>query len=700
MTDLDPKFTFDSFVVGPANRLACAAARRAAESPGASYNPLFVYSASGLGKSHILTAVAHQAIKVDPGRKVKYKSLESYLEELADALERGARDSLRDEYARLDLFLLDDVQFLTGQTEAQEMLLRTLDQLTSAGRQIVLASDRPPAEINGLDARLLSRFSGGLIVDIGPPEFETRVAIIRKKTKERGQHLVAGVAEALARYPFKNVRELAGALNRVLATQDLEERRVEPGEIPSLMGDERPSGEAQRTADEFGSFLEDLSETVAGQVAAQEEPWRQAIRESAEAAEREGFVATRLRNLLGGPEPADWEGILEAFKADVQRMREIDGELDRLGNPWPDAAAGVLSNPDYVQEAEALLASVRERQRPFARVGPGPTLADLTEYPRIAVKAAEQLVSADKPEYNPLYLWAARNEIAVKLLGAAARTYQVAHPEAQMAVTSVEEFAEDFIRALGEGVAGAWRERWWTVDLLLVYGLQALSETERAQDEFFHLFEAMKRRGARVLLVADRPPVRIGNIDERLRSRFEGGLVLELDADTSADHSVIELVEEVPVEEGVWGGAGEEMPAPVIPPLDELQIGDRGGLFIEGSPEAQEVASSAGVAESGSAAPRPVPPPGRAEAVPQEAAPQEVVAPGAAPAAGSPAAAAAGQRGAAPSGEESAAPPHGDEVAGVAVPEADAAAGTWRPSPENVVLQWPDLDDLLLEDLE
>ncbi len=226
MTDLDAKLTFDAFVVGPSNRLAAAAAKRAAESPGTSYNPLFLYSASGLGKSHILTAIAHQAAKLDAVGDVEYMGLEKYLERLATALEVGDSDGFKDRYNDLAILLLDDVQFLTGQREAQEMLLRTLDDLSAAGSQIVLASDRPPADINGLDARLVSRFSGGLIVDIGAPEYETRVAIVRKKAEERGQSLQAGVAEALARYPLKNVRELGGALNKVFATQDLEEREV------------------------------------------------------------------------------------------------------------------------------------------------------------------------------------------------------------------------------------------------------------------------------------------------------------------------------------------------------------------------------------------------------------------------------------------------------------------------------------------
>ncbi len=528
MTDLDPKLTFDFFVVGPANRLATAAAKRAAESPGTSYNPLFVYSASGLGKSHILVAVAHHARALSPEVGVEYMSLEDYLAELTTALESGTGDALRDRYGHLDILLLDDVQFLAGQNEAQEMLLRTLDQLSASGSQIVLASDRPPAEIDGLDARLLSRFAGGLIVDIGAPEYETRVAIIRKKASQRDQELGTGVAEALARYPFKNVRELGGALNRIFATQDLEERQVTPEDVAALMGDERVPAEA-RGRDDFGHFLDDVSGAVALTVEAQEEPWRKAIRETLDAAEREGFSGQRLKVLQGGNDLPGWEEVIGQFKVDVQRLRAIEHELDQLGNPWPEAAQGVLKDPDRVAEAEALLTSVRERQRPFPKIGEGPTLEELAGFPSMAVKAALQLVGPERPEYNPLYLWAARHHRGRALLGAAGRTFQGRDPEARMAVTSVKDFAADFIRVLGEGVAGAWRERWWTVDLLLVHGVEELSETERAQDEFFHLFEALKRRGARVLLVGDRPPAAIPKIDERLRSRFEGGLVLEVE---------------------------------------------------------------------------------------------------------------------------------------------------------------------------
>ena len=655
MSELDPKFTFDTFVVGPANRLASAAARRAADSPGTSYNPLFLYSNSGLGKSHLLVAIANHARKGNAQVRATYQTLEGYLNELTEALQAGERDRMRDRYRDLDILLLDDVQFLAGQAEAQEMLLGAIDALTASGAQVVLASDRPPADINGLDARLVSRFSGGLIVDIAPPEFETRVAIIGRKVGEKGSSLEPPVIEALARLPFRNVRELGGALNRILAVQDLEGKTLQPGDIAGIVGID-----SAESSDPFGSFLNEVSDAVAAEVHEHEEPWRVELRGAAEVAEREGFVARRIRELLTSPtEPGDWKERLATFRSAVGRLREIDRELDRLDNPWPDASAGLVKDPDRLEEAEAFLASVAERQRAFPALSEGPDLDAMSgKFKPLAVKAAAQLVGREKPEYNPLFLWNTDAHLARALLMAAGRSYRAVNPEARMAVTSVTDFSNDFIRALSEGVAGAWRERWWTVDLLLVYGVEDLSGTERAQDEFFHLFEALKRRGSRILLTADCPPAKIGKIDERLRSRFEGGLVVEVEGRGlgEEDGEVTFAESDAPAaEETAWGditesvapesSVGDISDGPVIPPLDEIVLTDgRGGLFVsDEAPAAPEPTPAAAVPET-----------------PVEAAPASTTATPAAP--------------------------------------APASEGPWRPSREKVIWVWPAFEERLVED--
>jgi len=548
--NFDPRMTFDSFVVGPANRLASAAARRVAEHPGRSYNPLFLYSASGLGKSHILTAIAHHALRQDPEREVVLQPLEVFLGELTEALERGQGIELEARYASLDILLLDDVQFLAGQKQAQEMLLRTLDGITSRGGQVALASDRPPADMEDLDARLLSRFSGGLIVDLGPPDLETRVAIVRRKARDRGAELAPGVAEVLARSAFRNVRELQGALNRVLVLQELEDRAVTVEELPEAVG-----GLPQ-------AHLEAPDEP--------EEPqWRRRLRRMVEEAEAEGFVVRSLSRMLeGDQEPEGWEKALERYSANLERSREIARELEELGNPWPEAAATLLRDPGRLDESESLLASARERARPFADVPPGPDLSELEAHvPALAQRAADRLLTAERPDYNPLYVHSADPHRARIFLEAVGRTHRSRAPEARVALISVEAFSNEFVDAISEGVAGAWRERWWTVEVLLLHGLERLTVTERAQEEFFHLFEALRRRDARIFLASDRLPSEMEQLDDRLRSRFEGGLVVELGDDPLPDDLVTERRPE-PEDEPVLatGSLDDE----VVVPADEM----------------------------------------------------------------------------------------------------------------------------------
>ena len=663
-TDLDPRFTFDSFIVGPANRLAAAAARRVADAPGTSYNPLFIYSSSGLGKSHILNGIAHHAARAHPGYGVVYVTAESFLHELTQAIQAGAEEELRDRYEELHILLLDDVQFFTGQNEAQEILLRLLDGMNKSGGQAVLASDRPPAEINGLDARLLTRFSGGLIVDIAVPEYETKVAILRKKAEERDQTFEAGVAEALAKHAFPSVRELAGALNKILAIQELEGRQVEADEVEALAGlqKEAPSEgpiAGQQLLDEFGSFMEDFSQTVAHHVEREEEPWRRLLRQTAEIFEKDGYSGTRLRRILeAGEPPSDPQAVADQFRRDIAQLRQLEKSLASAGNPWPEAAVGVLKDPERLDEAVSLLASALERVRPFLRIGEGPSLADLTSsFEPVVIKAAAKLITEERPQYNPLYVWSGNRAGPLALLAATARSFREEHKLSNIAIVSAAEFAEDYIRALSEGVAGAWRERWWDVDLLLFYDAELISGTERAKDEFFHLFEASKRTGTKILITADRAPSGIDDIDERLRTRLEMGLVVEAPGQSLPQGAGELNLEAAPPEymedEDLWGGFMRPKVADtVLPPVEDSEPGERGGLV----PSADEAEPEPAAAEE----------PAR-KAEPAEAAK-------AADAAGAAGAAGAGGAG---------------EPAG--------PGSVWKPSKENIVWDWQAVEERIVE---
>jgi chromosomal replication initiation ATPase DnaA len=560
MPELDQDYTFESFVVGPANRLASAAARRAAETPGSAYNPLFIYSAPGLGKTHILGAISHQVATIHPDKKILYQTLEDYLGDLAKAVRIGTEKRFKGRYTELDVFLLDDVQFIAGEAEAQEMLLKTVDSLTSEGRQVVLSSDRPPTEIKALDPRLRSRFEGGLLVEIAAPEYETQMAIVRRLTEAREQRLDPGVADIIGRSGAENVRELTGALNRILAVQELEDRVVTAAEAAAMLQEEQEVPDLDGT--ELGQFLEELSDSVAAQVEAQEAPWRSLLRDTIEDAEEEDFKTDSLRRLLQRESPADDVGeVTEIFKRALGELKEIKSELELVGNPWPEAAFGVLKDPERLDEARALLESARERARPFPELPEGPDLEGLKkDLPKAVLDAAGRLVHTLRAEYSPLFAWSPGGEVARTLLTAAARSC----PEgARVALISLAGFAEEFNQALSGAVAGAWRERWWVADFLFLSDVQELSGTERVQDEVVHLLDAVRRRKGRIMVSADRPPAELGTMDDRLRTRLEGGLVLEvpvpaadlrpelLEPDPSADLSA-RSAEEIAAQDREW----------------------------------------------------------------------------------------------------------------------------------------------------
>lgn len=212
---LNRKYTFSSFIVGSSNRLAHAAALGVAENPGNSYNPLFVYSGPGLGKTHILHAIGWEAIRVRP--RVMYVTAEQFTNEFISAIRERRSEDFRNKYRSVDVLLLDDIQFIAGKEQTQEGLFHTFNDLHTGNSQIVISCDRPPKSLTLLEDRLRSRFEWGLIVDMQPPDLETRIAILQMKAEEQKTVVPPEVLNSIARRIQKNIRELEGALNRVLA---------------------------------------------------------------------------------------------------------------------------------------------------------------------------------------------------------------------------------------------------------------------------------------------------------------------------------------------------------------------------------------------------------------------------------------------------------------------------------------------------
>ncbi len=230
---LNPRYTFDSFIVGKTNELAHAAAQAAANRPGEVYNPLFVYGGVGLGKTHLIQAIGNRISANNPDVRILYISSERFTNEFVAAIRSGSIKQFKETYRNIDLLLIDDIQFIAGKTETQEEFFHTFNELHQANRQIVMTSDRPPKAIPGLEDRLRSRFEWGMIVDVASPDLETRVAILESKCLEKKCTLSKDVLQTVATLVKSNIRELEGALNKILAHQDL---RHEMATVESVKG--------------------------------------------------------------------------------------------------------------------------------------------------------------------------------------------------------------------------------------------------------------------------------------------------------------------------------------------------------------------------------------------------------------------------------------------------------------------------------
>ena len=530
---LDQRLRFDTFVTGSSNRLAVAAAKAVADAPGVLYNPLFVYGASGLGQTHLMHAVGHSARDKQPSLGVEYVALDDYMEEFHQALQGGRLDTFKKRYESAGVLLLDDVQFLTGRAEVQGELLRLFNVLQGRGTQIVMTSDRPPDEITDVAERLLTRLTGGLIVDVGIPDYETRVAILQKLQGERSSRFRDGVLEELARVDFSNIRELQGGLNRLLAHQGMSDAAIAVQDVRRLVGARAtPLATAalyaeadllDRSTVDYDTFVQEVSSAVVEQV----EEWRVRLADAASRWRAEGISVAVLDRALQLREAPDVDGLLATFGAAVEYLRD----LERQGSAADTALSGnaIFRDPERVKEAHALVQQAVSSIEPPPRPDTALVFSMLHEgrANQMALRAARSVVEAPGTQYVPLVITGPSGSGRTHLLHAIGNAL-IANGVQTVACVSAATFAEQLITALREGAVEKWRARYRNAGALLLDDIEAVAGKERTQDELFHLFNALQSAGRQVVLTSSVAPNQLATLEDRLRTRFAQGLIVEL----------------------------------------------------------------------------------------------------------------------------------------------------------------------------
>lgn len=554
-TRLNPRYRFDAYVVGAANRLAVTAARAVAESPAAVYNPLFVYAGSGLGKTHLLMAMGHRALEVNPQIAVEYLTLDEFIEAFHAAVAAGQGEAYRHRYADVGMLLVDDVQFLTHRREMQQELLRLTNTMLAAGRQIVLSSDRPPNEIEALDERLISRFAGGLVIDISAPDYETRVAILRRQAEERKAAFDPTVLETVAALPIGSIRELIGALNRLIAFQAVNEGPITSQAARQLLAKTMPQtvkaavaaqvatavpagapveppadgggifGGEGGSRDEFSSFLTEISSAVAWQV----EAWRGRVAEAIMRWEGEGYRTERLQRLLEGEAPVDPDRALHDYEEDIAQLKILEDEAQELDPTL--AGRPLFRDPDRIEEARTEVQKAREGLSPPPGPSPIWKLEDFVESPgnRVAVRAARGVLDTPGQLYNPLVIIGGSGVGKTHLLNALGNVMADA-PGSLVACLQAQDFVDDLIKAIEKDRTAWWRARFRRISALLLDDVHLLAGKDRTQEELFWLYNLMAESGRQMVFTSAVPPEELTGIEPRLRTRLEGGLVVELPA--------------------------------------------------------------------------------------------------------------------------------------------------------------------------
>jgi len=338
---MNPKYTFETFVIGPGNRFAHAASLAVAEAPAKAYNPLFLYGGVGLGKTHLMHAIGHYVLEHNPDARVLYISSEKFTNEFINAIRDNRGESFRNKYRNIDVLLIDDIQFLAGKEGTQEEFFHTFNALHEERKQIIISSDRPPKEIPTLEERLRSRFEWGLTTDIQPPDLETRIAILRKKAKAENLDIPSEAMVYIANQIDTNIRELEGALIRVVAYSSLINEDISVHLAAEALKDIIPSSRPkvisiqdiqQKVGEYYGLRIEDFKARKRTKAVAF--PRQVAMYLSRELTD---FSLPKIGEAFGGRDHTTvihaHEKITEALKQDQELHKIIQTITEKIKNP-------------------------------------------------------------------------------------------------------------------------------------------------------------------------------------------------------------------------------------------------------------------------------------------------------------------------------------------------------------------------------
>jgi len=531
---LIPRSNFETYVVGRENGLAAAAARAVVDSPGAVYNPLCITGGQGLGKTHLLMAIAHAIEGSNSRYSVEYFTPDGLSEAYHAAVSAGQGDAFRNGLSETDVLLIDDLHVLTHQSDVQSEVLRITTELLARGKQIVVTSHRPLAELDGLDPVFIERIAEGLSVSVGPPEYETRLAILNSRSEERGSRFAEGVLEVVAAYDINDVRELIGVLNRLVALQAVSEMPLTPDAARALYEGEVTSSTAKDAAataqddvpakvDPFADFLSGVNATVKRQVDA----WESRLNEVTKRWAEQGYCTDRLATITNDPESQPVDVAVKEFERDVEELKSLRGSVSDLDASLADDPA--FFDPDRLAEAREIVSNVIAKPRAL----PGPSNAWRLQgfvgswANAAAVEAAKAVASYPGGERNPLVFVGATGVGKTHLLHATGNAI-AEKLGADVACLSAPDLAEGFSAAESAGDLDGWRQALMEVQALLVDDLHLIAGNESLQREIALIFESVCGSRRQLVCTLNAEPQKVEGLVEAivtlLSSGFQGTL--------------------------------------------------------------------------------------------------------------------------------------------------------------------------------